>query len=386
MPWVALTRRLEDDGAGLAIVADQAIEYGGIERALEAVLRRFPEADLVAPGFRPTPGSQGHFERRLERMRRATNGDGPAWRGELRLAGAGGPRRHFLGPVYARRIARHPLDDAAVVLSVGGAAWSLAAATPPGARHLAWIGGPPRALYSHTRAYLSEYPTALRPVLRASIPALRAHHRHLLRRPRRIFSNSRYSADRLEELAQRDVRVLYPPVRTDYFTPAERPRQRFAAVARLRFSKRVNLLIDAFRGLDHELVVAGDGPLLESLRAQAPPNVELVGHLGDEELRELYRSSAGMLSASVEEFGICLVEALAAGTPVLAPREGGASEIVEHRRNGLLLDTVTPEAIAAGVRELAGMEVDRAACRASAERFSEERFVAEIEGVLGSVA
>lgn len=383
---MALTRPLQGDGAGLAIVADQATEYGGIERALEAVLRRFPEADLLAPGFEATPGSQAHFERRLEEMRRATNGDGPAWRGSLRFAGDGGRRRHFLGPLYARRLARCPLDHASIVLSVGGAAWSLAASTPPGARHLAWIGGPPRALYSHTDTYLSEYPPGVRSVLRASIPALRAHHRRLLRRPLRILSNSRYSATRLEELAGREVGVLYPPVRTGYFTPGDAPRRRFVAVARLRSSKRVDLLVEAFRGLDHELVVAGDGPQLESLRAQAPPNVELVGHLDDAELRELYRTAVGIVSASVEEFGICLVEALAAGTPVIAPREGGASEIVVPGENGLLLDEVSPGEIAAAVRELARRPLAAEACRRSAERFSEERFVAEFERALGSVA
>ena len=383
---MALTRRLDDDGGGLAIVTDQATEYGGIERALESVLRRFPAADLIAPGFAATPGSDAHFARRLERLREATNGDGPAWRGQLRLAGEGGPRRHFLAPLYARRVARQPIHDASDVLSMGGAAWSLAAATPPGARHMAWIGGPPRALYTHTSAYLSEYPLGLRPVLRASIPALRAHHRRLLRRPARIVCNSRYSAVRLQELTRGEVGVLYPPVRTDYFTPGDGPRSRFAAVARLRFSKRVDLLVDAFRELDHELVVAGDGPLLESLRAEAPPNVEFVGHLDDAGLRELYRSSVGMLSASVEEFGICLAEALAAGVPVLAPREGGASEFVVDGENGVLLDSVTPAAIADGVRKLVRGPFDPAVCRSSAERFSEENFVAEIEHTLGSIA
>lgn len=383
---MALTRPLEDDGRGLAIVADQASEYGGVERSVEAVLRRFPAATLVAPGFALTPGTEAHFSRRLERLRRATNGDGPAWRGELQIVGEGGRRRHFYGPVYARRVARQPLDEASVVLSVGGAAWSLAAATPPGARHLAWVGGPPRALYGHSRAYLREYPPGLRPVLRASMPALRAHHRRLLRRPALILSNSNYSASGLAAIVGREIGVVYPPVRTEYFTPGDGPRRRFAAVARLRFSKRVDLLVDAFRGLDHELVIAGDGPLLASLRAQAPPNVSFAGHLGDAELRELYRTSAALVSASVEEFGMCLAEALACGTPVLAPREGGASEIVRDGESGLLLDSLSPAAIADGVRSLARRPFDPTACRRGARRFDEERFLGEIEQALGRVA
>ena len=378
----------DPDGAGLVIVADQATEYGGAERAVEALLRRYPAAHLMAPHFTATAGTAAHFEARLHAMR--AEGTAEAWRGDLRIVGRGGRRRHFYGPVYARRLAREPVVGAATVLSVGCAAWSLGVTVPPGTRHVAWMGGPPRALYGHSTDYLREYPRPLRGVLRSAVPALRAHHRMLLRRPEAVLSNSYYSAAGLREIAGRPVGVIYPPVRTDYFTPArgDEPGERsgFVAVARLRHSKRVDVLVDAFRGLEHELVVAGDGPLLERLRATAPPNVRFAGHLEDAPLRDLYRRSAGLVTASVEEFGICLVEALACGTPVAGPRRGGSGEIVVPGDCGVLVDAVTPATIAAAVREIAAAGFSPAACRRRAERFSEERFVTAIGEAVGAAA
>src|SRR5919202_1603678 len=108
----------------------------------------------------------------------------------------------------------------------------------------------------------------------------------------------------------------------------------------------------------------------------------MVGHLGDHDLRELYRSSRALVSASVEEFGICLVEALACGTPVIAPRAGGSGEIVEDGVNGLTLGTVDAAAVAGAVRRLEREPIAPAACRATAERFSEARFAAEVEQLI----
>ena len=372
------------DGHGLVILEDQVAEFGGMERMLETVLRRFPAATLVAPRFdRPESGANGSFEARLLRQRAKSNGESP-WRGELRLVGRAAQRRHYLAPLYARRLSREPLEGAATVLSVGGAAWSLAADVPPGVPHIAYVGGPPRALYGHARRYLREYPAAVRPLIRGAIPALRLHHRRLLRRPDRVLANSSWSARRLAPLAGRHVGVLHPPVRTEFFSPARRERRSFLAVSRLRPHKRLDLLVEAFRRLDHELVVAGGGPWLERMRATAPPNVSFVGYVDDDVLRELYRSSRGLVSASVEEFGLSIAEAQACGIPAIVPAVGGSAEIVVHGRTGLLLDELSPDAIADAVQASAMADFSTSVCRKAAERFSEERFLLGLESALTS--
>jgi glycosyltransferase involved in cell wall biosynthesis len=110
--------------------------------------------------------------------------------------------------------------------------------------------------------------------------------------------------------------------------------------------------------------------------------VRFTGFVDDDELRELYRSSRALIHPSVEEFGIVMAEAHACGTPVIAPRGGGALDIVSDGKTGLLLDRVDPDSIAAAVRELEQRAFKWQDCRKSAERFSEREFIARLDRVL----
>jgi glycosyltransferase involved in cell wall biosynthesis len=377
----ALTTRIGPRGESLTVVTEQIAEFGGVERIAEAVLMGYPAATLLAGRFDPAPGfPHGEFEARLAARRLEADLLGPA---RVQLLGAGGSRRHFLTPLYARRLAAERLAPAAAVLSIGGMAWTLATRIPEGARHVGYVGVP-RSYYGYRRDYLSEYSRPARVALNVALPALRRHHRRLLRRPDRLVTNSRHSASLLRPLAGRELDVLYPPVRTDFFTPAPERRRHFLAVSRLRAHKRLDPVVEAFRRLGQPLVIAGEGPVRERERLNAPANVKFAGHVGDAELRELYRTSHAVVSASVEEFGIGLAEAQSTGTPAIAPRAGGSGEIVRHGESGLLLDSVDPDSIVAAVRSLDRIEIDPGACRRSAERFSEARFIAELEQLLES--
>jgi glycosyltransferase involved in cell wall biosynthesis len=364
-------------GEGLALVLEQVAEFGGVERIAETLMTVYPRASVTSVRFDPRDGMrEGDFEARL----RERNGGAEAH--PVRLVGPGGHRKHYLLPLYARYIGSAPLDGASVVLSLGGVGWSLAAAVPQGARHVAYIGGAPRPLYGWQRDYIAEYRRALRPLLRAAIPALRAQHRRLVQRPERVATNSHASARGLESIVGRPVEVIHPPVRSDFFTPADRERRHFLAVARTFGHKRLDVVVEAFRELGEPLVVAGGGSGLARMRREAPANVTFVGHVGNQRLRELYRASRALVSASVEEFGICLAEAQSAGVPVIAPRAGGSAEIVRHGESGILLDEITPAALAGAVRRVERMELDPDTCRAVGESFSEARFVSRLEALL----
>jgi glycosyltransferase involved in cell wall biosynthesis len=269
-----------------------------------------------------------------------------------------------------------------VVLSLAHTGWSAAAAIPAGARHVCYSAGPPRALYEHSDLYLLDYPRTVRATLRMTIPAVRAHHRRMMRRPDRLVTNSRWSADELARLVGVAPDVVYPPVRTEFFTPSEAERGHFLVVARLKPHKRVDVVIDAFRELDDRVVVVGGGPWLDRLRRSAPPNVSFTGYVSDAELRRLYRASHAVLCPSIEEFGIVMAEAHATATPVIAPRAGGALEIVEDGRTGVLLDQIGTRELATAVRDVSWGSFDREALLASAERFSVERFVDGMDAVI----
>jgi glycosyltransferase involved in cell wall biosynthesis len=358
------------DGLGLVIVTE-VVECGGTERVVQALADRFPAAPIVANYFtelmRPDP-------------------DATPWAMGARLLPSGRQKRHFLSPLYGRRLAGEPVDPASVVLALAAGGWALAAPVPPGGRLVCYCTGPPPALYGEAHLYLRSEPTLVRPLVLAALPALRAYHRRLMRRPDRLVTVSRGSAAGIARVYGRNAEVVHPPVRTDFFTPAAVPKRHFLAVARLVPQKQLDQLVDAFRGLDETLLIAGRGPWLGRLRAHAPSNVRFAGWVDDSTLRELYRSSRALLCPSVEEFGIVMAEAHACGIPVIAPRAGGACEIVDDPATGILLDPLDARSVTAAVRGVALRAFDPEACRASAERFAEGRFVARMGEIIAEEA
>jgi glycosyltransferase involved in cell wall biosynthesis len=83
------------------------------------------------------------------------------------------------------------------------------------------------------------------------------------------------------------------------------------------------------------------------------PSARFHGRLEDRERDELMlRSDVLALPSYHEGYGLVLVEAMAAGLPVIAPASGGAREIVTHGREGFLVRGGDTEGIASALREL----------------------------------
>ena len=206
---------------------------------------------------------------------------------------------------------------------------------------------------------------------------LRRWDRRAAQRPDVYVANSTAVAERIERFYGREAIVVPPPVATgDFPRGVERDPSHFLWVHRLVPYKRPLEVAAAFRELpDLRLTMVGLGPLEAELRARAPDNVEVLGWTAREELARLFAGAGGFIHVGEEDFGISMVEALAAGTPVVAADRGGARDIVRPGVDGVLVsDPAHPAAIRAGVRELAQRSWDAEALRERAERFSEDRF------------
>lgn len=106
------------------------------------------------------------------------------------------------------------------------------------------------------------------------------------------------------------------------------------------------------------------------------PDVEYLGELNTEEKYELLGGACAMLNPMQwpEPFGLVMIEALAAGTPVVATPAGSATEIIDDGVTGYLREDLP--ALATALAETGNL--DRAACReAAVTRFSTERMVAD---------
>jgi glycosyltransferase involved in cell wall biosynthesis len=194
-------------------------------------------------------------------------------------------------------------------------------------------------------------------------------------------ANSHHVADRIRRWWGRAASVVAPPVDTDFYTPASpgSPRGDFFLVAgRLVPYKRPELAVAAATRAGVKLVVAGDGRARGAVEAAAGSTVEILGRVGDDEMRELYRTCRALVFPGEEDFGIMPIEAQACGAPVIARAIGGVLDTVVPGTTGVLYpataDTDHVETLARIMGGFTDSDFEPSTIRAHAERFAPARF------------
>jgi glycosyltransferase involved in cell wall biosynthesis len=118
----------------------------------------------------------------------------------------------------------------------------------------------------------------------------------------------------------------------------------FLALGRLTEYKRIDLLLRLWERVRQvtggRLVIAGDGPERERLRAMAGPGVEFTGRVSEGEKHRLLSAAWLLLHpASIEGWGIVVTEAAARGTPAIGFDVPGLRDSVVHEQTGVLVRT-----------------------------------------------
>ncbi|MBN5366010.1 glycosyltransferase [Serratia marcescens] len=167
----------------------------------------------------------------------------------------------------------------------------------------------------------------------------------------------------------RNTRTIPNGIDTAKFSPGkehsaslERP-FRWLAVGRLVEQKDYPTLIAAFGKLsDSQLLIAGQGPLLEALQRQVEQaglekRIEFLGVRND--IEQLYRQVDGfVLSSEWEGYGLVVAEAMASELPVVVTNSGGPGEIIGNTgENGLLVPIKDPEALANAMASIERMSL-----------------------------
>jgi len=195
-----------------------------------------------------------------------------------------------------------------------------------------------------------------------------------------------------------DLAAFAPRPRTPPAVPT------FVCVASLREYKGHDVLLEACRllrerGVRARTVLVGDGPLRRRVEARIAreglfAEVELLGALPHEEIPDVLARATAMVLPSVrardgqmEGIPVALMEAMAAGVPVVATRLSGVPELIENGRTGILVEERDAPALALAMERLAadpalGVTLADGARRTIRERFDRRRNVAVLEGLL----
>jgi glycosyltransferase involved in cell wall biosynthesis len=357
----------------VAIVHDWLTGMRGGEKVLEAICELYPDATLYT-----LVRVRGSVSPAIE-ARRIVRSFAQA------LPAAGRLYRRYL-PLFPAAVECFDLDGYDLVISSSHCAVKSVIAS--GALHICYCHSPMRYAWDQFDAYVGPRQVGrfTSGVLRPIMAGLARWDAATAGRVDRFVANSAYVAARIRRYYNRGSTVVYPPVDTTFYRPAtpRAPDFGFLIVSALVPYKRVDVAIEACRHVGVPLTIVGRGPELARLEqlAGGSSDISFLGWRNDHEVRELYQRAAGVLLPGIEDFGMVPVEAQACGTPVVALGAGGACETVRHAATGILVADDSVDAFAAGIDQCRRTSFDPEAIRASAERFSRERFLRDFPSVV----
>ena len=148
----------------------------------------------------------------------------------------------------------------------------------------------------------------------------------------------------------------------------------------------MDLAIATVQKTGDQLTIIGDGPEHERLvkMAEGSSNITFLPRYdGVGEVVSHLRGAKGFIFPSLEPFGIAAVEALAAGTPLVALRAGGAIDFVQEGTNGVFFDKQTPESLQSALSQFATHSFSQDVVAVSAEKFSAAAFWERMREIVG---
>lgn len=267
--------------------------------------------------------------------------------------------------------------------------------TSPDALHICYCHTPTRYLWSDTHQYINElkYNKFFKKIISLVLSRIRLWDYAAAARVDFFIANSKTVQQRIKKYYRRDSIVIYPPVETNKFSiyqEGEVKKEKYFLIGcRLAPYKRVDIVIEVFKrlGPDYKLKIFGDGIDLKRLRkiAAEATNIEFLGRVSDQYKAELYSKAEAFINPQEEDFGITVVESMAAGRPVIAYKKGGATETVVEGFSGTFFEEQTSDAIYEALKNFETINFEPEKIKNYAEKFSVANFRKKIEAYIAWV-
>ncbi len=207
------------------------------------------------------------------------------------------------------------------------------------------------------------------------------------------IANSENVKARIKKFYRKDSTVIYPPVQVDEIIKASKnvkKKEYFLITSRLVGSKGLIEAVEAAKALSVSMKIAGkaDGftSVEERLKSFGGKHIEFLGRVSDKNLWKLYAEAKGFIAlARDEDFGMTVVEAQAAGTPVIAFDGGGFKESVVHGKTGLLINDTSVKALKSALEKFNKTKWNKTEIQKNAQKFSRGMFETQMKRYIQNV-
>lgn len=354
----------------IAIVHDWLVG-GGAERVIMELHRMYPDAPIY------TSYCTDEWRERLDN--KVVTGFLQRW--------PFGKLRKLVGPLRMWWFSHLDLSAYDMVIVSTGNGEAIGARPRPDARHIVYCHAPTHYFWRHYEHYC-QHPGMgpLNPLARLGLRLLVGPMRRwdfAAAQRGELLANSTHTQAEIAQFYDRESVVVHPPIDIDRFAPvAGITRSGFVTAGRQTPYKRTDLLVEACTRLSLPLTVIGRGPEHERLKRIAGPTIRFPAHVSDEQMNSYMSSAEAFLFAAYEDFGVTPVEALAAGTPVIAYRNGGALDYVIEGKTGVFFAEQTVESLMEVLKRFDTARFDAAEIRRHAEQFSPGVFRQKMQEVV----
>ncbi len=362
-----------------AIIHDFLREYGGAERVLEKLHELYPEAPVYT-AFLDKQALGKHWQRFSDWDIRQT------WFKKIPLHKKLYSPLRFLAP---HAFADLDLSQYDLVISSSNAFMAKGVTAPKGI-HICYCHTPPRGLYGYST--MSNWKKNL--VVKVCGQLINHYMRvvdfKLAQKVDYFIANSEETQKRISKFYRRESKVIYPPVEVEKITKqidVNQDREYFFYVNRLGLQKHPELAVQACTQLQVPLKVAGTGQMLPRLQEMAGPSIEFLGAVSDEELFKLYAGATALLyPVEDEDFGMVPIEAMAAGTPVIAHRSGGPVETIISDKTGLFINSFKVQSLASAIQRSEQIKWDHELISRHAKQFDQSQFKLKLKQFIKEIS
>lgn len=321
----------------VAIVHYWLDSYRGGERVIESVCELFPNADIYTHIYKPenlpeTITKHNVFATFISKLPFARKF-----------------YRHYLLLMPFALLALNLKKYDLIISSESGPAKGVRKRKD--ALHICYCHSPMRYIWDMKQDYTQTKGAVFKLLWEVVACYMRFWDRRSVKSVDQFIANSKFISARIKKFYNRKATVINPPVDVDKFNANQDRDDFYLCASQLVPYKKVDLVVKAFNELGLPLVVIGTGTEFDKIKAIAKPNIKLLGKVSDNILKDKFEKCKAFVYGGKEDFGIVLVEALAAGAPVIAYGRGGAAEIVEENKSGLFFREQTSESIIEAVKK-----------------------------------